>query len=86
MDHSDVEKVLALRLSETRGSEALARVAYKPPASLTAENCEPYLPLVLGKKLTSRHANLTNAQPTQNDPHKLRRLRRPTGPQRAAMR
>ncbi len=27
-----------------------------------------------------------NAKPTQNDPHKLRRLRRPTGPRRAAMR
>ena len=30
-------------------------------------------------------ATLTNAKPTQNDPHNLRRLRRPTGPQRAAM-
>ena len=27
----------------------------------------------------------TDAPPTQNDPHKLRRLRRPTGPQRAAL-
>ena len=26
-----------------------------------------------------------NAKPTQNDPHNLRRLRRPTGPHRAAL-
>ena len=35
---------------------------------------------------TPPRKSLTNAKPTQNDPHKLRRLRRPTGPHRAAMR
>ena len=40
---------------------------------------------VAKKKIPRRRANLTNAKPTQNDPHKLRRLRRPTGPRRAAL-
>jgi len=30
--------------------------------------------------------NPNNSPQTQDDPHKLRRLRRPTGPQRAALR
>jgi hypothetical protein len=38
-------------------------------------------------KLFTRRANSqTRPPPDKNDPHKLRRLRRPTGPQRAAMR
>ena len=36
--------------------------------------------------MTRRAARLATTPPTQNDPHKLRRLRRPTGPRRAAMR
>ena len=40
---------------------------------------------ILYTKNTPRGAT-TTTPPTQNDPHKLRRLRRPTGPQRAAVR
>ena len=37
-------------------------------------------------KRRARRERSADAPPTQNDPHNLRRLRRPTGPQRAALR
>ena len=36
-------------------------------------------------KTYRRATNLSTPHPRQNDPHKLRRLRRPTGPRRAAL-
>ena len=45
----------------------------------------PFLLMISKKIRPRRRASLTNAKPTQNDPHNLRRLRRPTGLQRAAM-
>jgi hypothetical protein len=42
-------------------------------------------PIISAHK-TPRDANALQTPPTQNDPHNMRRLRRPTGPRRAAMR
>ena len=43
-------------------------------------------PIFSSKNTQARRERSTDAPPTQNDPHQLRRLRRPTGPRRACAR
>ena len=71
--------------AEKKAISRLAPGEQTGPASIMTRNRPTSVDGFL-HKTTPPTRTPTDAPPTQNDPHKLRRLRRPTGPRRAAMR